>query len=100
MIRPMTCAFAPDVSAAVERVWSEPTLFRTVRGRTARVPLEVYVAFLSTPEVTAAAARFKKLAAFEIQALDDDHYVASDGDGARGRQLVDKTHNFLPTLFA
>jgi hypothetical protein len=81
-------AFAPDVSAAVERVWSEPTLFRTVRGRTARVPLEVYVAFLSTPEVTAAAARFKKLAAFEIQALDDDHYVASDGDGAHGYAQV------------
>jgi len=77
-------AFAPDVSAAVERVWSEPTLRRTVNGRPAHVPLDVYMAFLDTPEVTAAAARFRKVANFEIRAVDDDHYVASDGDGARG----------------
>jgi len=77
-------AFPPDVSAAVERVWSEPTLVRTVNGRPARVPFDVYVAFLDTPEVTAAAARFRKLGNYEIQALEDDHYLASDGDGARG----------------
>jgi hypothetical protein len=76
--------FPPDVSAAVERVWSEPTLSRTVIGRSARVPLDVYVAFLATPEVTAAAARFRKLGRYEIQALDDNRYWASDGDGARG----------------
>jgi len=77
-------AFAPDVTVAVERVWSEPTLRRTLNGRPARVPLDVYMAFVDTPEVTAAAARFRRLANFEIRALDDDHYVASDGDGARG----------------
>jgi len=77
-------AFPPDVSAAVERVWIEPTLSRTVDGRSARVPFDVYVVFLDTPEVTAAAARFRKLGSYELQALDDDHYVASDGDGARG----------------
>ncbi len=77
-------AFAPDVSAAVERVWSEPTLRRTLKGRPARVPLDVYLAFLDAPEVTAAAARFRSIARFEVRAVDDDHYVASDGDGARG----------------
>ena len=77
-------AFPPDVSAAVDRVWIEPTLSRTVKGRSARVPFDVYVAFLDTPEVTAAAARFRKLGSYEIQALDDDRYWASDGDGARG----------------
>jgi hypothetical protein len=81
-------AFAPDVSAAVERVWSEPTLRRTLNGRPARVPLDVYMAFLDAPEVTAAAARFRSIARFEIRALDDDHYVASDGDGARGSAHV------------
>src|SRR5213593_1415686 len=60
------------------------TLRRTVNGRPAHVPLDVYMAFLDTPEVTAAAARFRKVANFEIRAVDDDHYVASDGDGARG----------------
>jgi len=77
-------AFPPDVSSAVDRVWIEPTLSRTVQGRSAHVPFDVYVAFLDTPEVTAAAARFRKLGSYEIQALDDDRYWASDGDGARG----------------
>jgi hypothetical protein len=72
------------VSSAVDRVWIEPTLSRTVKGRSAHVPFDVYVAFLDTPEVTAAAARFRKLGSYEIQALDDDRYWASDGDGARG----------------
>ena len=77
-------AFPPEVSATVERLWMEPTLTRTVAGRSARVPFDVYVAFLDTPEVTASAARFRKLASFEIQALDDDRYRASDGNGASG----------------
>src|SRR5262245_28151706 len=81
-------AYAPDVSAAVDRAWIEPTLTRTVRGRAAQVPLAVYTAFLDTPDVTAAAARFRRLASFEVQALDDDHYHAGDGDGARGRAQV------------
>jgi len=67
-------AFPPDVSAAVERIWLEPTLRRTVNGRSARVPFDVYVAFLDTPEVTAAAARFRGLGVYEIRALDDDSY--------------------------
>jgi hypothetical protein len=77
-------AFPPEVSAAIDRVWIEPTLSRTVNGRSARVPFDVYVAFLDTPEVTAAAARFRKLGRYEIRLLADDRYWASDGDGARG----------------
>src|SRR5262252_8900449 len=81
-------SFAPDVSVAVERVWSEPTLQRTLDGRPARVSPDVYMAFLEAPELTAAAARFRHIARFEIRALDDDHYVASDGDGGRGSAQV------------
>jgi len=81
-------AFPPDVSAAVQLLWSEPTLRRTVNGRPAHVPFDVYVAFLDTPEVTAAAARFRRFGNYEIQMLDDDRYLASDGDGARGLALV------------
>jgi len=77
-------AFPPDVSAAIERVWIEPTFSRTLNGRSAHVPFDVYVAFLDTPEVTAAAARFRKLATYEVQALDDDRYWGTDGDGAKG----------------
>jgi hypothetical protein len=81
-------SYPADVSAAVERVWSDPTLSRTVKGRAAHVPLDVYVAFLDTPEVTAAAARFRGLASYEIRALDDNRYLASDGAGARGSAQV------------
>ena len=38
----------------------------------------------SRSEVTAAAARFRGIGSYEIQALDDDRYWASDGNGARG----------------
>jgi hypothetical protein len=76
-------AFSPEVSTAVERVWIEPTLSRTINGLSARVPLDVYVAFVDTPEVTATAARFRRIRSYEIHALDDDRYLGSDGDGAR-----------------
>src|SRR5215831_18321930 len=75
--------FPPEVSAAVERVWVEPTLSRTINGPSARVPLDVYVAFVDTPEVTAAAARFRRIRSYDIHALDDDRYWGDDGDGAR-----------------
>jgi hypothetical protein len=71
------------VSTAVERVWIEPTLSRTINGPSARVPLDVYEAFVDTPEVTAAAARFRRIRTFDIHALDDDSYWGDDGDGAR-----------------
>jgi len=76
--------FPPDVIASIERLWSELTLSRTVKARPARVPFAVYLAFVDTPDATAAAARFKKLARYEVESLDDDRYVADDRDGARG----------------
>jgi len=81
-------SYPPDVSATVERVWTDPTLSRTVRGRAARVPMDVYLAFLDAPDVTAAAARFKGFASYDIRAVDDSHYLASDGAGARGSAEV------------
>jgi len=81
-------ALSPEVSAAIERVWTAPTLRRRVHAPSARVPLEVYRAFLDTPDVTAAAARFLKLASYGVQVLDDDRYEADDGDGARGFSQV------------
>ena len=81
-------SYSPDVSAAVERVWSDPTLSRTVKGRAALVPLDVYAAFLDAPDVTAAAARHRGFAKYEIRAIDDNRYVASDGDSAHGSAEV------------
>jgi len=65
------------------RVWLEPTLSRTINGPSARVPLDVYEAFVDTPEVTAAAARFRRIRTFDIHSLDEDSYWGDDGDGAR-----------------
>jgi hypothetical protein len=76
-------AFSPEVSTAVERVWTEPTLRRTINGPSARVPLDAYEAFVDTPEVIAAAARFRRIRSYGIRAIDDDHYSGDDGDGAR-----------------
>ena len=80
--------FPPDVVSAVEHVWNEPTLRRTVQGPPARAPFDVYLAFVDTPDVTAAAARFRKLARYEVEPLDGDRYVADDRDGARGMYRV------------
>jgi hypothetical protein len=81
-------AYPPDVVAAVERIWIEPTLTRTVGGRPAHVPFELYNAFVDAPDVTAAAARFRKLARYEVDALDDDWYRATDNDGSHGMYRV------------
>lgn len=77
-------AYPADVVADVERVWVSPTLTRTVRGELARVPFELYAALVDAPEVTAAAARFLGLARYEVEALADGWYRATDHDGARG----------------
>jgi hypothetical protein len=77
-------AFSPEVSAAVERVWLQPTLSRTINGPSARVPLDVYAAFVDAPEVTAAAARFRRIWSYAIHTVDDDRYWGDDGDGAQG----------------
>jgi hypothetical protein len=85
---PVRESFSPDTVAAVDRVWVEPTLTRTVKGRTAQVPFEVLIAFVDAPEVTAAAARFRKLARYEVQMMEDGWYRAEDHDGARGTYRV------------
>src|SRR5439155_1447666 len=82
-----TAVLTPEVSAALECVWATPTLRRRVHAGSARAPLEVYLAFLDTPEVTAAAARFLKLASYDVHVLDDDRYEGDHGGGRRmGRQ--------------
>jgi hypothetical protein len=77
-------AFPEDVARAVERVWADVTLERSVEGRRAAVPLEAYIAFVDTPEVTGAAAGFLRLARYQVTAVGDGVYRADDGDGAQG----------------
>lgn len=75
-------------------MWADPTLSRTVQGRSARVPYELYVAFVDTPDVTAAAARHLGLAKYEVEPLSDDRYRATDNDGSTGmyQVLVRESH--------
>jgi hypothetical protein len=77
-------AFSANIVTAVERVWLGPTLTRTVRGRPARAPFDLYVALVDSPEVTAAAARLLGLARYEVEAGEDGWYRASDNAGATG----------------
>jgi hypothetical protein len=76
--------FTALVAGAVERIWEDPTLSRTVRGRPAQVPFDVYVSFVDAPDVTAAAASHLGLARYEVDAIDADWYRADDHDGSRG----------------
>jgi hypothetical protein len=77
-------AFSRDIATTVERLWLAPTLTRTVRGRPARAPFELYSALVDTPEVTAAAARFLGVARYEVEPIEDGWYRATDNNGARG----------------
>jgi len=81
-------AFPEAVVVAVERVWREPTLARTVRARPTPVPFALFAALVDAPEVTAAAARHRALARWQVRALGDARWEAEDGDGARGRYRV------------
>jgi hypothetical protein len=76
--------FPEDVAASVEQLWLAPTLTRTVEGDPARVPFELYLAFVDEPAVTAAAARHLGLARYEVEAIDGGWYRATDNDGASG----------------
>lgn len=79
-----TTAYPDDIVVTVERLWLAPTLTRTVRATPVRVPFELYATLVDEPEVTAAAARHLGLARYEVTAIDDDWYRATDNDGARG----------------
>lgn len=81
-------SFPPDLAAAVERTWNNLTFTRTVAGRSARAPFDLYVALIDAPDVTAAAARFRRFAPHEVRALGEDWYEADDGDGSRGQYRV------------
>jgi len=76
--------FPTDVVAAVERTWADWTLHRTVRGPTVQVPFDLYSALIDTPDLTAAAARYKRYTKDDVRPVGDDVYEASDHDGARG----------------
>ncbi len=80
-------AFSADVVATIEHVWNESTFTRTVHSGV-YVPFAVYAAFVDTPDVTAAAARFRKSARYEVTPLGNERYLADDGDGARGQYQV------------
>jgi hypothetical protein len=74
----------PRVAAGIERVWTNPTLVRTVEMEPAAVPFEMYAVFIDVPDVTAAAARRLHLAKYQVHMLDDGWYEADDHEGASG----------------
>src|SRR2546426_732635 len=78
---PPAASFSPDVAADVERVWSDPTLSRSVEGKGVAVPVALYLAFIDSPDVTAAAARHLKLAKYEVRLQSDGVYAADDQGG-------------------
>lgn len=85
---PARGAFPADIVAVVERTWDQVTFSRTVQGRPARAPFDLYLALVDAPDVTAAAARFRGLARHEVRALGADWYEADDRDGSHGQYRV------------
>src|SRR2546428_5663061 len=61
-------AYPPDVVAAVEHIWVEPTLTRTVRRRPAHVPFEVYGARATARSWTLPTSRRRRPASRKLAA--------------------------------
>lgn len=85
---PAPDALPSGIVAAVEEVWRDPTLVRTVQGEPLAVPLELYRVFFDAPDVTAAAARHLGVARYRVSLVGDRTYEADDRDGARGVYVV------------
>lgn len=77
-------SWSPGIAAAVERIWSAPTLHRSVAGPSAPMPVTRYLTLVDLPDVTAAAARHLGLDSPEVRWLGEDWYEADDRAGARG----------------
>lgn len=74
----------PEVSTDVERVWRDPTFVRSIQGRPVSAPLDIYLALLDAPDVTARAASFLKVAKHRVRVVGDDWFEGEDGSGAHG----------------
>jgi hypothetical protein len=85
---PPPADLAPEIVSSVERVWGDRTLTRTVEGDPAPVPLDLYLALVDAPDVTAAAARHLGLARYEVHVIAPGWYRADDHVGARGLYRV------------
>ncbi|MBI2154099.1 MAG: hypothetical protein HYV92_02275 [Candidatus Rokubacteria bacterium] len=85
---PGAAEFPPDVRSEILSVWTDYTLTRTVDGRPARAPLEIYRLFVDYPDVSAAAARQLGLAKYRVEAVGPDRFAADDGEGAKGTYQV------------
>jgi len=72
------------IAAGVEQAWARPTITRRVAGEIARAPLDVYVALIDAPDVTAAAARHLGVARYDVIRRGHDWYEVDDGGGAHG----------------
>lgn len=75
--------YPAQIASAVRRLWSDATFTRTVSADSAPVPLAFYLRFVDAPDLTAAAARHRRLTTYHIKRLGDDWYE-TNGGGAQG----------------
>lgn len=76
--------FGASLVATIEHIWRSPTLTRTAAADPVNVPRTTYLAFVDTPDLTAALARHLKLAEYEVEVIGPDWYRADDHGGASG----------------
>jgi hypothetical protein len=81
---PARVSFSSELAASVERTWTDRTLSRTIRVPSVRAPFDLYSALIDTPDVTAAAARYRNYAKDEVRQVDGNLYEADDHNGSRG----------------
>lgn len=81
-------AWPPDVRREISHIWTNRTVARTVSGKPAAAPLDVYELLIDLPEVTSAAGRHLGAGGYRVVRVAPDHFEVADSEGAQGTYRV------------
>ncbi|MBI2204214.1 MAG: hypothetical protein HYU41_10235 [Candidatus Rokubacteria bacterium] len=77
----------PDLRREIRNVWAKQTVTRTVTGKPAEAPLDLYELLIDLPEITSAAGQHLGAGGYRVVRV-ADHFEVADSEGARGTYRV------------
>lgn len=77
-----------DLRREITNIWAKRTVVRTVTGKPAVAPLDLYELFIDLPETTSAAGQHLGAGGYRVVRLAPDHFEVADSEGAQGTYRV------------
>lgn len=77
-----------DLRREIGHLWTNRTVTRTVDGKPAAAPLDLYELFIDLPEVTSAAGQHLRAGGYRVVRVAPDHFQVADSEGAQGTYRV------------